>query len=319
VPERVFLTGALGFIARAVADRYRAEGAEIRGVDRVADPERGVVAGDVSGPGSWQDHAAGCDLVVHTAALLSLAGDPDEFWGVNVGGTRHALDAAARAGAERFVQFSSVLAFSPVFPDGVDERHPVRPNGMPYVDTKVASEQVVLQAHAAGEVPVTIVRPADVYGPGSRPWIVMPVEQIRAGILTAVPRGVFSPVYIDDLVEGVVRAAAADAGRVYVLGGPGGVPNETYFGHLFRMLGRRGPRVLPAPFLRAAAAGVGRALHLAGRDMEVNAGVIRYLSRTGTYSIAKAREELGYEPAVPLEEGMARCEAWLRAQGMLGA
>src|SRR5213078_315933 len=128
--ERVFLTGALGFIARALADRYRAAGAEVRGVDVVADPERGVVAGDVRRPGAWQDHAAGCELVIHTAALLSLAGDPEEFWDVNVLGTRNALDAAARGGAGRFVQLSSVLAFSPRFPDGVDERHPVRTNGM---------------------------------------------------------------------------------------------------------------------------------------------------------------------------------------------
>src|SRR5256885_12510919 len=59
------------------------------------------------------------------------------------------LDAAVRGGAQRFVQLSSVLAFSWTFPDGVDERHPVRANGAPYVDTTVASEQAVLQAHAA--------------------------------------------------------------------------------------------------------------------------------------------------------------------------
>ena len=97
-------------------------------------------------------------------------GDAAAVWDVNVMGTRHALDAAVRAEAQRFVQLSSVLAFSWDFPDGVDERHPVRPNGAPYVDTKVASEQVVLQAHAAGEIACTVIRPGDVWGPRSRPW-----------------------------------------------------------------------------------------------------------------------------------------------------
>ena len=65
-PRRVFVTGALGFIGRTLADRYRAAGAEVRGMDRVAAPEHGVVAGDVSEPGDWQAHAAGSDLVIIT-------------------------------------------------------------------------------------------------------------------------------------------------------------------------------------------------------------------------------------------------------------
>jgi nucleoside-diphosphate-sugar epimerase len=318
VPERVFVTGALGFIGRSLADRYRADGAEIRGVDVRTEPERGVVAGDVSKAGAWQDHAAGCDLVIHTAALLSLGGDPDEFWGVNVVGTRRALDAAVRAGARRFVHFSSVLAFSPRFPDGVDERHPVRTNGMPYVDTKVASEQVVLQAHASGEIDCTIVRPGDVYGPRSRPWTIIPVEQIGSGLMGALPRGVFSPVYVDNLVDGVVLAAAGPPGQIYILSDGRGVANEEFFGHYFRMLGKRGPRTLPGSLLRGLAWALDHGSRALGRENELNTGAITYLSRTGTYSIEKARRELGYEPKIDLDEGMRRTEAWLRAEGMLG-
>jgi nucleoside-diphosphate-sugar epimerase len=316
--ERVFITGALGFIGRALGERYRAEGAEVRGVDVRADPALDVVEGDVSRPGPWQDHAAGCDLVIHTAALLSLAGDPDEFWGVNVVGTRLALDAAVRGGARRFLHFSSVLAFSPRFPDGVDERHPVRTNGMPYVDTKVASEQVVLAAHASGEIECTIVRPGDVYGPRSRPWTIIPVEQIKTGMMSALPRGVFSPVYIDNLVDGVTLAAAGPAGRIYILTDGRGVPNEEFFGHYFRMLGKSPPRTAPAPLLRAVAWAYDRGSRALGRENELNPGAITYLSRSGTYSIERARRELGYEPKVDLAEGMRRVEAWLREEGMLG-
>ena len=131
-PARVFVTGALGFIGRALADRYASKGAEIRGVDVRADPERGVVAGDVAEPGDWQSHAAGCDLVIHTAAVVSMRDDPGPIWRVNVLGTRHALDAARDA--SRFVHLSSVTAFSFDFPDGVTEDYPVRTNGVPYVE-----------------------------------------------------------------------------------------------------------------------------------------------------------------------------------------
>ena len=79
-----------------------------------------------------------------TAARVSFGSRLERFWQANVAGTRRVLDAAVAAGAGRFVQLSSVVAFGFDFPDGVDERHPVRPNGVPYVDLpKVASEQVV--------------------------------------------------------------------------------------------------------------------------------------------------------------------------------
>ena len=61
---RVFITGASGFIGRALCERYAADGHEVRGCDLVADPARDVVAGDVAQPGPWQDHAAGSDLVI---------------------------------------------------------------------------------------------------------------------------------------------------------------------------------------------------------------------------------------------------------------
>ena len=161
----------------------------------------------MSVPGAWQDHAAGCDLVIHTAAVVSMRGtDPGVVWRVNALGTKHVLDAAARGGAGRVVHLSSVTVFGFAFPDGVDETHPTRPNGVPYVDTKVASEALVLRAHAAGDVPCAIVRPGDVYGPRSRPWTLLPVQEIRRRrfVLPARGRGVFSPVFIDNLVDGVV-------------------------------------------------------------------------------------------------------------------
>jgi len=292
-------------------------------MDFRADPQRGVVAGDIAEPGSWQDAAAGADVLVHAAAIVSMGAGLARFWRVNVMGTRHALEAAARGGVGRFVQMSSVTVFGFAFPDGIDERHPVRPNGVPYVDTKVASEQVVLQAHAAGEVACTVVRPGDVYGPGVASWTVLPFREIvaRRLVLPAMGRGVMSPVYIDNLVDGLVLAAAAGeaAGRVIVLTDGGGVETRDFFGHYTRMLGRRRVPVVPTAVGVGMAAAAGRLERLRGVDSELNAAAARYLTRTGSYSIAAAREVLGYDPAVGLEEGMRRTEAWLRAEGLISA
>jgi nucleoside-diphosphate-sugar epimerase len=294
-----------------VAARLRSRGWEVDGVD--------LRDGDVASPGAWQERAAGADLVVHTAALVTNAAGLDDAWRVNVLGTRRALDAAVRGGASRFVHLSSVRAFSDLgFPDGVDESWPVRTDGNPYVDTKVAGEQVVLQAHAAGEIACTIIRPGDVYGPGSRPWTLMPLELIRARrfLLPAMGRGIFSPVFVDDLVDGLLLAAESDAGagQVFTLAGGEGVPTKDFFGAYARMLGRRGVPVAPTPVAVALAAAAWAA---ARGNTEIRPQTMRLLARRGTYSIEKARRVLGYAPAVGLREGMDRTETWLRAEGLL--
>lgn len=319
-PRRVLITGASGFIGRALADAFRAAGSEVVGIDRVADPARGVEAGDTTDPSGWQWLAEDCDVIVHTAAVVSNAVDADEQWRVNVLGTRRVLDVAAAAGVARVVHLSSIRAFSDVrFPPGVQESYPVRPDGNPYVDTKIASEHVALQAHAAGETAVVIVRPGDVYGPGSQPWVLKPLEAIRARqfMLPAMGRGIHSPVFVDDLVRGLLLAASHPAapGQVFTIAGPRGVRCDEYFGHLFRMAGRRGPLGVPTRLGVALAAIADRANRLAGRRSEVNAISMRYLARPGTYSIEKAERMLGYAPRVDLDEGMARTERWLRTEG----
>ena len=310
---RVFITGASGFIGRTLAGYLRARGDEVTGVDRAA--AEGVVAGDIAEGGAWQEAARGADVVVHTAALVGMPSDVSRFWAVNVAGTRNALVAARDAGA-RFVHVSSVVTFGLDFPDGVDETFPVTPTGVAYVDTKIASEQVVLQAHAAGEVEAVIVRPGDVYGPGSRPWTVLPVELIRARrLILPSPDGIHSPVFVDDLVDGIARAAVAPAaaGRVITLSGGRGVPIGEFMDHYARLLGRRIPRLPRRPLLALAAAADAVARRT-GMENETTPAAVRFLAdRRGTYGIATARELLDWTPATSFEDGMERTLDWVRA------
>ena len=318
---KVFISGGLGFIGSVLAERYREQGAEVRGVDVRADPALGMVAGDVAEEGAWQRHADGCDLVIHTAAYVGFGGRLDDVWRTNVLGTRRVLDAAAHGGAERFVHFSSVTAFGFDYPDGVDERWPVRLTGNPYPDSKIASEQVVLQAHVAGEIAATIVRPGDVYGPRSRGWTVLPVQMIKSGqmVLPAGGRGHIGPVYVDNLVDGVMLAAASGeaSGEVFTIADGIAVEIGDFFANYSRMLGKPRPRTLPTPVAAGVAGAGGRVMKLLNKDTELSAGSVKYLAKRGAYSIEKARRVLGYEPNVSLEEGMRRCEEWLRAEGLL--
>jgi nucleoside-diphosphate-sugar epimerase len=250
-----------------------------------------------------------------------MPSDTSEFWAVNVAGLRNVLEAARDHGVGRVLHVSSVVTVGLDFPDRVDEWYPVRMTGVPYTDTKIAAEQVALMSHAAGEQVVTIVRPGDIYGPGSRPWTLLPLELMRSHrlALPAGGRGIHSPVYVDDVVEGMIAAAKAPAaaGRVITLSGGAGVTTADYFGRLGRIAGLTVPLV-PTPVALAGATALDRIARLRGVPNELTADAVRYLAaRQGTYGIETARTLLGWLPRVDLDDGMDRTAAWLRERDLV--
>jgi nucleoside-diphosphate-sugar epimerase len=304
------VTGSAGFLGERFCAALLERGYDVDGVDTRPSASTTLI-GDLTIDGPWQACVAAADLVVHTAAIVGEKGSWERFRTVNVGGTQRVL--AATTG--RLLHLSSIVVHGPDFPDQVGEDNPVQPTGNPYTDTKIASEHLVLQAAAAG-ASVTVVRPGDVYGPGSVPWTMRPVEMLQKRQLAAFAGGVLSPVYVDDVVSGGLAAATSDAGlgQVFHLSGGVGVSPAEFFGHYARMTGRRLP-VLPLPLVR----GLAVPLSLLGDRAPLSRKTLEYVTHPGTYSIAKARELLGWSPQVDLAEGMARTEAWLRVQGLLPA
>jgi nucleoside-diphosphate-sugar epimerase len=315
---RAVVTGAAGFIGGRITAALRAAGHGVTGLDLRGG--HGVTAADLSRPGPWEATLDGADLVVHAAARVSDAGRRDEFWRATVQTTAAVLSAAARHGVGRVLHLSSIVVHGRHFPDGVAEEAPLRPTGSPYTDTKIVSEHLALLHHAAGRVPVTVLRPGDVYGPGSPQWTLRPVRLLRRGLF-ALPRGplgVLSPVHVDDLVEAALAAAAhpAAAGRVFHVTGGAGVPVTEFFGHYARALGVPLRRLPPgAQTLVAAAAPAIRRL---GGEPLLTRHTAEYVRHPGTYSIAAIGETVGWRPRTPLAEGMAGTLAWLRAEGLLG-
>ena len=132
------------------------------------------------------------------------------------------LDAAEQLGCERLVHVSSVATWGYEHRVELDEDSPPRPCGIPYIDTKGASDALALDRARRGE-PVAVVRPGDVYGPGSTPWAVRPLEAMRANRFMLIGRGqgVMTPVYIDDLVQSILLALTVPGvtGRGYTVVG----------------------------------------------------------------------------------------------------
>jgi len=311
--RRAFVTGAGGFIGAATCRALAALGAEVTGVDldpgargRVERAGAGFAVADVADPAAVGAALDGAELVVHTAALVHEGTDMAEFVRVNVGGTANVLDAAA--GAERVVHVSSVVVYGYDHPGEQDETAHLRVYGLPYIDTKAASDRL---ARRRGAV---VIRPGDVYGPGGSQWILRPARMSLAGQL-AVPAtdGTMLPVYVDNLVDsilaGLERGAPGEAYTVW-----DGEPRtfEDHFTRVAEIAGGRPPRSVPRPLLTLAARAMGAGARLRGADPAFGAGAITFIDRRGTASAERARRELGWEPRVPYDEGMRLTAEWLR-------
>ena len=305
---RAAVTGSAGFLGERFCTALVAAGYDVTGID-VRPSAQTALVGDLTADGPWQSAVAAADLVVHTAAIVGEKGSWDRFRAVNV----HATGRVLAAATGRVLHLSSIVVHGPDFPDQVGEDSPVQPTGNPYTDTKIASEHLALQAAAAGAA-VTVIRPGDVYGPGSVPWTIRPVEMLKKRQMAAFSGGVLSPVYVDDVVAGGLAAATSDKGlgQVFHISGGVGISPVEFFGHYARMTGKRLP-VLPLPVVR----GVAGPLSLLGDRAPLSRRTLEYVTHPGTYSIAKAHDLLSWSPQVDLAEGMRRTEDWLRAERLL--
>jgi nucleoside-diphosphate-sugar epimerase len=320
--RQVAVTGAAGFIGGAICRRLSGAGAKVTGLDvaeqgagRVREAGASFACADISDREAVHAALEGAELVVHAAALVHEWGEMDDFVRVNVAGTANALEAAVNAGAERVVHISSVVVYGYHDASEQDETAFRRAYGIPYIDTKSASDRLAVRRGAV------VIRPGDVYGPHGTQWILRPLEMARAGQL-AVPGkgdGVMLPVFIEDLVDAVLLGLErGEPGETYtVWDEQNPVSFEQHFNRIAAMVGGREARRLPRPLLAAVGATQERIAAARGSPPTLTARAITFVDRRGTVSTAKARERLGWEPRVPYDEGMRRTEEWLRAEGLV--
>ena len=314
------VTGAGGFIGGAICRGLAEEGARVTGIeidaataDRVRATGAEFAAADVTDANALAAELEGADFVVHAAAHVRDWGEMEEFVRVNVGGTVAVLDAAEAAGADRVVHISSVVVYGYHHPGELDESAFHRTYGIPYIDTKSAADAVALRRGAV------VIRPGDVYGPGSVPWTLRPFELARGGQL-AVPGegdGKMLPLYIDDLVEAVLLGLlGGEPGKAYTVWDGEAVAFGDYFDRFGEMAGSRPARRVPRPLLTALAKSMELVAAARNRPPQFSTRTATFIDRRGTASNRRAREELGWEPRVPFDEGMRRTEEWLRGEGL---
>lgn len=329
--KRALVTGATGFIGGHLARRLQAhEGVHVRAL--VRDPGRAanlqdlgieLLQGDITDLEACRRACQGMDLVFHAAAYVGEGGDWEAVRRVNVQGTENLLQAAVEAGVQRFIHISTCAVYGSLQAFGIDESFPLRRRGDPYGDTKVEAEEAVWRVHREQGLPVVVARPSQVYGPGSREFTIRPVQAIQEGKMVLIDGGrhLCKPIYIDDLIDGLVLCATHEAavGEAFNFTNDAPVPWKTFFGAYGRMLGVDRFPSLPYPAAWLVALVFELRAALQGRRANVNRKAVQALRSTNSFSNRKAKAILGWQPSVSLEEGMRRTEEWLRREGFLAA
>lgn len=312
--SRYFVTGATGFVGGALARRLRAAGHEVTTIARR--PERaasltaqGVVVhpGDVTDPATLVEPMRGADGVFHVAGWYRIGvRDTRPAYAINVEGTRNVLATMRVLGVPKGVYTSTLAVFGDTHGKVVDESYfDPGPWLSEYDRTKwIAHYEVAKPAIEAG-LPLVIVQPGLIYGPGDTSSVRRTLRQYLTKKLPAVPRGTaYCWSQVDDVAAAHVRAMEKGrAGETYIVAGWPHTLIEA-FAIAERITGIPAPRRHPSPAaMRALAAVMGvveRVLPLpesfTREGLLVTAGVT-YLG-----DHAKARRELGYSPR-PLEVG----------------
>jgi len=328
------VTGAAGFIGLSLVRRLLAEGDRVRALTLPGDrrlPELRaldidgrleVIEADVTDEAAIAPHFAGVERVFHVAALVHGWFPWERFRAVNIGGTQNVARAAKAAGVARFVHVSTSDVFGiPRGGEVIDESSPYGYWQEPYPDTKIDAEQWLWQFSRDSGLPLSVIYPCWVYGPGDQALFPGFAEAIRDGFLVFWQRDTrLAWVHVENLVDAIVLVSADPRaiGQGYLVHDDASGPTlERLCARLADILGKPfKPRHVPYAIVYAAAAtlqSVWRTFNLKGAPL-IFTNDIKAFGYRWTFSNKKLRQ-LGWSPRIGIDEGMEQAFAYFRDVG----
>jgi len=331
---KVLITGGTGFLGRRIVSEL-AQRHEVRllvrpKASRERFPEAPAVIdfaqGDVTDRASLERAAAGCDAVVHAAALVKILAPPADFDRINLGGIENVLRAAEESGSvAKVVYVSSFIALGPTEngPGGMlDESAEIRERTWinDYERTKAMADRRARRAIEEG-APLNVVYPGVIYGPGEMTEGNIVVHHILDLIRRKLPGLIGSPdrrwnyVFVGDVARGVALALEkAPAGGRYVLGGEN-VRLGDFYALVEKLTGVPVPkRRIPDGIASAAGALQKGWARLTGGTPKLTPDLVEIYRHDWAYRSDRAERELGYSPR-PFAQGLAETLAWLKESG----
>ncbi len=330
MPHTVLITGATGFVGSHVVEALARHGDRVRvlarpGVDTSFAESLGatVARGDLAEPATLPPAVEGCDVIVHCAAKVGDWGPVDDYRKVNVEGLRGLLDAVLGKPLHRFVHMSSLGVYEARHHYQTDETEPLPDRHIDgYTQSKVESERLALQYHRKQQVPVTILRPGFVYGPRDRSVLPRLEDRLKERSVIYIARGKYAlnTTYVGNLADAVLLAIDKPeaVGEVFNITDGEFVTKRRFFETVADGLNLPRPRGFPpvpvwlARFMANWRENVFRKNNKP-HPPRITQAQLKFAGLNLDFSIAKARQKLGYEPRVLFDEGMKQTIEWYRA------
>lgn len=229
---KILVTGADGFIGSHLVEELIKEGHQVKAfcyynsfgscgwidsLDEVVRSQIEIFMGDIRDPNGVRTAMEGCDQVFHLAALIAIPysyHSPDSYIDTNIKGTLNIVQAAKMLGVKRVLITSTSEVYGTAQYIPIDEKHPRQPQS-PYSASKIGADCIAESFYRSFELPVTIVRPFNTYGPRQSARAIIPTvitqllngfEEIKLGDLTPTRDLVF----VKDTVKGFIEIAKSD-------------------------------------------------------------------------------------------------------------
>ena len=321
--DPILVTGASGFIGRRCVQALTNRGQPVRALVLRGENTAGlfakdveIVFGDVTDPVSVRQASEGTGGCSHLAAIVSDAGTDELHQQVTVGGTQHILDAAEET--SRVVVVSSITYYG----DHLSSRvcHETQTRGRPlgpYSRAKQAQEDITMQALEAGKN-AAIVRPGNVYGPASGPWVNDASELLLQGMPALIGGGLGNAglAYVDNVVDVILAALDHEhaRGRAYNACDGLDVTWSRYFSELAALVGARPPGTLPRWVANLGASACEAVWRATGKQSRppLTHEALNLVGSNHQIPNTRAQEELGVSPRIDYATGMQAVAAYLR-------
>jgi len=332
------VTGGCGFVGAAIARALKARGDEVIVLDLAPEcPVDGVDYRrvDITDKAAVTEACRGVDTIIHNASIVhTKQNKQDVIWAVNLGGTENMLEAARQNEVPRFIYISSgSVVYEGKDIENGDESLPYSSiSQAPYADSKIAAEKLALADNGKGGMATCALRPHVVFGPGDNRFMPNLLARGRKGQLSVqIGRGIWLSdyTYVSNMTDAVLladEALAKDglnsiaAGQAYFITNGEPMPFWDFIRKVAARLGFAPIKYRAPKSLIYAIAAIKEGIDtLKGGTLNAEDGMtrfaIRYMCTHHYFSIEKARRELGYNPAVSIDEGIERTCQHLEAIG----
>lgn len=317
------VTGGTGLLGSHIAEQLRAKNQRVRAICRAGSDTTflrkigaEIVPGDLDDRAELRRACEGVDAVYHAAARVGDWGPWADFVRVTIDGTRNLLEAASAANVRRFLHISSVSVYGHVNGDGkvFDETAPVGVNvhrWSYYTRAKVEAEKIAWDAHRAGKVRLTVVRPAWLYGPRDRATLPRLIENMRRGKVKIVGDGNnrLNVVHAGNVAEGAILAANCERsiGEAYNASHDGVLTQRRYFDLVADAIGASRPaKSVPYSMAYRAAFALETFGHLlkTKKPPFITRYAIWLMGRRCFFECQKLKDHTGWRSRIGYEDGI---------------